>query len=103
MAAMSDQPSAMSRAKFLHRALDQLLRIVELLENERDVELRLTGKALASAIDAVLADERQRIGEQIERDSQSAARRTHHRLMVLERVAMLLEWRFHLRGGLDGL
>ena len=53
--------------------------------------LRLAGKALAAAVDAVLADQRQRVGEQIERDRQPAARAAHHRFVVLERVAVLVE------------
>jgi hypothetical protein len=39
----------------------------------------------------VLADERERIGEQVERDRQTAANRAHHRFVTLERVAVLLE------------
>ena len=36
--------------------------------------LRLAGKALAAAVDAVLADQRERVGQQIERDGETAAR-----------------------------
>src|SRR5262245_51875394 len=89
--AISHEPSAMTRAKLVHRTLYQLLRIVELLEHQRDVEPGLAGKAIAAAVDAVLADERQRIGEEIERDGQAAARGAHHRLVQLEGVAVLLE------------
>ena len=51
----------------------------------------LPGKSLAAAVDAVLADQRERIGQQIERDGEPAARRPHHRLVVFERVAVLVE------------
>ena len=61
--------------ELFHRALHQLLRVVELLEHERDVHLRLAGKSLAPAVDAVLTDERERVGQQIERDGEPPARR----------------------------
>src|SRR5689334_7060994 len=58
----------------------------------------------------MLADEGQGVSEQIERDGETAARRTHHRFMMLERVAMLVEDRHMILGpepgryflGLDG-
>ena len=55
----------------------------------------------------MLPDERERVGEQIERDGQTAARRAHHRLVVFERVAMLVEdghvlERAYFFGGFDG-
>ena len=51
----------------------------------------LPGKAIAAAVDAVLADQRERVGEQIHRDGEPAARGAHHRLVVFERVAVLVE------------
>ena len=75
----------------VHRALEQLFRIVELLEDERDVHLRLTGESFAAAVDAVLADERQRIGQQIDRDGEPPAITPHHRLVHFQRVAVLIE------------
>src|SRR4029453_7412190 len=94
--AISHTPSAMVRAKLLHRALHQLLRIVELFEHERDVQLWLTRKAVAAAVDAVLADQCQRIGEEVERHGQAAPRGAHHRLVQLEGVAMLVKDRHKL-------
>ena len=41
--------------RVFHRALHQLLRVVELFEHERDVHLGLPGKPFAAAVDAVLA------------------------------------------------
>src|SRR5262245_10819579 len=92
--------------ELFHGALHELLGVVELLDDQRDVHLRLPGEPIAPAIDAVLPDERERIGEQIERHGEAAARGPHHRLVMLERVAMLVEgrthWRRHLRGGFAG-
>src|SRR5262245_35151492 len=99
--AMGDWRSGF-RLELLYCTLHELFRIVQVLEHERDVQLRLTWKAIAAAVDAMLADERHRVGEQIERDGEAAARRSHHRLVNLQRVAVLLERRFHLRGGFDG-
>ena len=63
-----------SAFELLHRALHQLLGVVQLLENQRDVHLRFSRKPFATAVHAVLTHERERIGEQIERDRQPAAR-----------------------------
>ena len=49
------------------------------------------GQAFAAAIHAVLSHERERIGQQIERDGETSARRPHHRFVALERVAVLVE------------
>ena len=48
-------------------------------------------ETFAAAVDAVLADQRERVGEQIERDGEPPARRAHHRFVVLERVVVLVE------------
>jgi hypothetical protein len=40
----------------------------------------------------MLPDERERIGEQIERDSQPAARGSHHCFVVFERRAVFVEY-----------
>jgi hypothetical protein len=45
--------------ELLHRALHQLLCVVELLEHEPDVHSRFAGKTLAAAVYAVLAHERE--------------------------------------------
>ena len=76
----------------LHGALHQLFRIVELLEHERDVHLRLAWKPIAAAVNAVLSHQRERVGEKIEGHRQPPARRAHHRFVVLQRVAMLCEY-----------
>ena len=51
------------------------------------------GMPRALAVDAVLADHRERVGQQIERHREAAARGSHHRLVHLERVAVLVEGR----------
>src|ERR1700730_6425985 len=48
--------------ELFHGPLDELLRVVELLENQRDIHSRLAGKALAPAVHSVLTDERERVG-----------------------------------------
>ena len=75
----------------LHRTLHQLLRVVELFEDERDVHLRLAGKPLASTVDAVLADQGERVGQQVERDREPPAHGAHHGFVVLECGAMFGE------------
>src|SRR6202790_3678645 len=77
--------------ELLHRALHELLRVVELLENQRDIHPRLPGKPLAGAVHPVLTHEGERVGQQIERDGQSSSRASHHGLVAFQRVAMLLE------------
>ena len=51
----------------------------------------LPGHSRALAIHAVLSHHRERVGQQIERHRQPPLRRSHHRLVNLERVAMLVE------------
>ena len=75
----------------LDDALHQLLRVADLLEHERDIQRRPARDARALAVDAVLADHRQRVGQQVERHRQPPARRPHHRLVDFERVAVLVE------------
>src|SRR5207247_2212481 len=65
--------------------------IVELLENERDVHPRLPGITFRATVDPVLADERERVGEQIERHGETPARAPHHRFVTFEGVVVLVE------------
>ena len=74
-----------------HRTLNQLFDIVELFEHERDVHPRPPRKPIALTVDAVLADQGERVGEQIERDGEAAAGRAHHRFMVFKRVVVFFE------------
>ena len=88
----------MRNCERFHSALDQLLGVVQLLEDHGNVQLRLAGNTLAAAVNGMLADERQRIGDEIECDGEAPACRPHHGLVDFERVTMLLERRSHLRG-----
>jgi four helix bundle protein len=81
--------SAISRfPNLLHCALHQLLRVFQLLEHKRDIHFGFAREPFAAAIDTVLPDERQRIGQEIERNRQAAARLAHHRFVVFERAAV---------------
>ena len=79
------------RPQLFHRALHELFRIVELLEHQRDVHARPSRKPFALTVHAVLAHQRERVGEQVERDGEPPSRASHHRLVALERVAVLVE------------
>jgi len=68
-----------------------LLDVVQLLEHEGDIHFRFAREPLAAAVHPVLADERQRVGEEIHRDGQAAPGAAHHGFVLLERVAMLVE------------
>jgi len=68
-----------------------LLDVVELLEDERDVHARLAGPALALAVDTVLADQREGVRQEVKSHGEPAARAPHHRLVMLERVTVLVE------------
>lgn len=83
--------------QLLHSTLDELFRIVELLDHQRDVHSRPAWKAFAAAIHPVLTDQRERVGQQIERDGKPPARASHHRLVVLESVPMFVEHRHGIR------
>ena len=87
------------RLESFHRALQKLLGIAEVFEYQRDVHLGLAGKAFAAAIDAVLSDERQGISQEIEGHGEPATRRTHHRFVTFECVAMFVEYRHTDRSG----
>ena len=81
-----------------HGALQKLFGVAELFEYQRDVHLGLPGKPFAAAIDAVLADERQGISQKIEGHGEPPTRRTHHRLVTLECLAMSIEYRHRSLG-----
>jgi hypothetical protein len=81
----------MTNLELLHRTLHQLLGVIELFEDERNIHFRLARKTLAAAVNAVLPDERERIGQQVERDGEPAAGGAHHRFVALERIVVLIE------------
>ena len=69
--------------QFGHGGLDELLGAVDLIENGLQVERRLGGIAAGDAVDAVLADEDERVGEHIERDGEAASLGAEHELVFL--------------------
>jgi hypothetical protein len=73
--------------------LQKFLGIAKVFEYERDVHLGLAGNPFAAAIDAVLPDQRQGISQEIEGHGEPSTRRTHHRFVMLECVAMFVEYR----------
>ena len=50
-----------------HRALHELLHIIHLFKDERDIHPRFSREALAAAVDTMLTDQRERVGQQVER------------------------------------
>jgi hypothetical protein len=73
--------------------LQKLFGVAQLFEDQRDVHLGLAGKPFATAIDAVLPDKRQGISQEIESHGEPPTRQTHHRFVMLECVAMFVEYR----------
>src|SRR5258708_25810093 len=65
----------------------------EFLGDHAEVHRRNRGIALAGAIDPVLADEDERVGDAIERDGEAAAVPPEALLEVLQFVVMLLKTR----------
>ena len=72
--------------ELFHRALDELLGVVELLEDKGDVHLWLAGEPITPTVDTMLADQRERIGQQVERDREASPGEAHHRLVDFQRV-----------------
>jgi hypothetical protein len=66
-----------------HGGLDELLGAVDLVENSLEIERGLGRVAIRDAIDAVLSDEDEGIGEYIERDSEAASLQSEHKLVLL--------------------
>ena len=80
--------------QFLHGGNDQPLGVFDLLHNQPNVHRRELRLALATAIHAVLANESERVGENIERGCQAPAYGAHLKfisffgfLIMLEHVA----------------
>ena len=71
--------------------LQELFGIANLLEHQRDVQGWLARMPRTLAVDAMLANGRERIGQEIESDGELATRRAHHRLVNLELIAMFVE------------
>ena len=75
--------------KDFHHAADQVFGIHNLLSDDLNIHGGLARLACALAIHAVLADQHQGIGQQIERDGKPPAGNTHHELVFFELFATL--------------
>src|SRR5258707_2952464 len=80
-------------AEFFHHGLDEFFGVGEFLGDHAEVHRGNRGIALAGAVDAVLTDEDERVGDAIERDGEAAAIPSEALLEVLEVVVVLLKSR----------
>ena len=69
--------------EFAHGGLYELLGAVDLVEHGLQIERGFGGVAAGDAVDAVLADEDERIGEHVEGDSEAATLGPEHELVLL--------------------
>jgi hypothetical protein len=67
--------------EFAHGGLDEVLGAVDLVEDGLEIKRGLGGIAVGDAIDAVLADEDDGVGEHVERDGEAASLRAKHELV----------------------
>ena len=70
---------------------DQRFRVFDLLHDQTDIHGRELRLALAAAIDAMLADQGQRVRENIERRGESAAHRAHLEFVSLFGFTIIVE------------
>jgi hypothetical protein len=70
--------------KFGHHAADQVLGVRDGFGDQLNIHGRLTGLARTLAIDAMLSDQDQCIGENVKRYGETSARDTHHELVFFE-------------------
>src|SRR6266478_2707109 len=89
-------------AEFFHYGLDEFFGVGEFLGDHTEVHGRDGGVAHAGAVDAVLADEDERVGDAVEGDGQAAAVAPEALLEVLELVVVLLECRHEGSFGASG-
>jgi hypothetical protein len=80
-------------AEFFHYGLDEFFSVGEFLGDHTDVHGGDGGIALAGAVDTVLADEDEGVGDAVERDGEAAAVAAEALFGVLEFVVMFLECR----------
>jgi len=79
----------------LDDGLHKLFGVADLLEHDGDVERGSPRHPRALAVDAVLADHRERVGEQIERHGEPSASRSHHRFVHFECLPVLVQRAHH--------
>jgi hypothetical protein len=80
-------------AEFFHYGLDEFFGVGKFLGDHAEVHGGDGGIALAGAVDAVLADEDEGVGDAVERDRQASAVAPEALLKVLDFVVMFLESR----------
>lgn len=78
--------SPLLRLQFFHHTRDQLLGVDQALGNELNVHCRLTKLPRALAINAVLANQHQRVGDEIEGDCEPAPLLAHHEFKFFQVV-----------------
>jgi len=71
----------------LHHADRQLLSIIDALQDELNIHHGLSGLPGALAIDAMLADQRKRVSQEVQRKGQPAALHTHLKLVPFQFIA----------------
>ena len=78
-------------AELLHDGLDEGFGAFHAAEDGLEVERGLAGVARGGAVDAVLADEDERVGEQVEGDGEASAFGAHHELVAFELRAFFIK------------
>ena len=79
--------------QFFHHALNEFLRVGQILHDQLNIHYRLARPTLALAINAVLTDERHGIGDGIHGNGQAPARNAHHSFEMLQFFLLLVEYR----------
>ena len=79
--------------KLFHNALDELLRVGQILHDELNIHDRLAWPALALAVDAMLPNERHGIGDCVHGDGQATTGNPHHGLVMFKLFVLLVEYR----------
>jgi hypothetical protein len=82
---------AIAIPSFFHHALDEFLGVGEIFHNQLHIHDRLAGPALALAVDAMLADERHGVGDEIHGDGEASAEHTHAGFEVFQLFLLFLE------------
>ena len=77
--------------QFFHNGLDELLGSVDFAGDGLKIERGLGWIAVGDAVDAVLADEDERVGEGVQSDGEATAGCAHHEFVLLEFVAAFVK------------
>ena len=77
--------------ELFHRRNDQRFRVFNLLHDKADIHGRELRLPLAPAVDSVLADQGERIRQNIERRGESAAHRAHLKFVALFGFTIVVE------------